>query len=263
MRDLHEMMIVEEKTKKRTFLGLLLTALMLIIIVIFYFYFYTGNPDIGFLHTLTLVIIVAAFLFTALIFCGLFLIVCAILKKRTFPGFAWFVGRTLHLYPLVLEVGRLFSVAQDKIQRSFIEVNNQLLCLNPIKAKNEKILLLLPHCLQNNNCPVRVTEDISNCKRCGKCQIGSLLDLSVAKGIQTKVVTGGTLARQAVVRCRPKLVVAVACERDLSSGVLDSYPQPVFGVLNERPEGPCHNTRVDLQKVEAALNSFIDLNHIF
>ena len=43
--------------------------------------------------------------------------------------------------------------------------------------------------------------------------------------------------------------MAVACERDLTSGIQDSYPIPVIGVLNERPFGPCRNTRVDLAAV--------------
>jgi uncharacterized protein len=68
-----------------------------------------------------------------------------------------------------------------------------------------------------------------------------------ARGIPVVVATGGTLARRAVERHRPRTVVAVACERDLSSGVLDTFPLPVIGVINERPEGPCYNTRVDLK----------------
>jgi hypothetical protein len=60
----------------------------------------------------------------------------------------------------------------------------------------------------------------------------------------------------------PRTVVAVACERDLSSGVLDSFPMPVLGVLNERPEGPCYNTRVDLRALQEALDLFLTKNDI-
>ena len=49
----------------------------------------------------------------------------------------------------------------------------------------------------------------------------------------------------------------MACERDLSSGIQDSYPLPVFGVLNSRPHGPCYDTLVDLEKVEEALKTFL------
>jgi len=255
---LHELATVGGKTKKRTFLGLLLSALILIIIVIVYFLVIAGNPDAVFSRNVAMVLIALAFFSTGLILCGLCCIIFAILKKRTFPGLAWFVGRTLYLYPFVLQIGRFLSIAQDKIQRSFIEVNNQLLCLNPLKTEAEKILVLLPHCLQFDGCPVRVTKVVTNCKRCGKCQIARLLEITESRGVHMEVVTGGTIARRAVERYKPKIIVAVACERDLSSGVLDTFPLPVFGILNERPFGPCFNTRVDLQKVEKALDFFLN-----
>ena len=56
---------------------------------------------------------------------------------------------------------------------------------------------------------------------------------------------------------RPKLVLAVACERDLTSGIKDCYPLPVIGILNDRPFGPCFNTTVDVAKIDAALSRII------
>ncbi len=255
---LDELAVNGDKIKKRTFLGLLLAALILIITVIIYFFIVAGRPDAGFTRNLAMFVISSVFLFTVLILCGLLCIILAILGKWRFPGFSWFVGRTLYLYPFVLQIGRFLSIAQDKIQRSFIEVNNQLLCLCPVKTRAEKILVLLPHCLQNDGCTIRITHNIENCKRCGRCQIASLLEMTSSRGIPARVVTGGTLARRAVESFRPEIVVAVACERDLSSGVIDTFPLPVFGILNERPQGPCFNTRVDLQKVENTLDYFLD-----
>ncbi len=68
------------------------------------------------------------------------------------------------------------------------------------------------------------------------------------------MATGGTSARKIIKDKRPGAVLAIACERDLTSGIQDMAGiLPVLGVVNQRPEGPCHNTRVDLQKVEDAL----------
>ena len=52
--------------------------------------------------------------------------------------------------------------------------------------------------------------------------------------------------------------MAVACELDLTSGIQDSYPIPVIGILNERPHGPCINTKVDIQKVKRAILDFLE-----
>jgi hypothetical protein len=51
--------------------------------------------------------------------------------------------------------------------------------------------------------------------------------------------------------------VAVACERDLVSGIRDAWPLPVIGLINERPEGPCVNTRVDVAGVARILEEQI------
>jgi len=69
--------------------------------------------------------------------------------------------------------------------------------------------------------------------------------------------TGGTLARMKVKEARPKAIVAIACERDLASGMADVFPIPVIGVLNERPNGPCCNTTVDPKRVRAAVEQLI------
>jgi hypothetical protein len=46
---------------------------------------------------------------------------------------------------------------------------------------------------------------------------------------------------------------AIACERDLSSELVDSYLIPIIGISNERPYGPCFYTQVDLEKVKEAI----------
>ena len=38
----------------------------------------------------------------------------------------------------------------------------------------------------------------------------------------------------------------------------DAFPIPVIGVLNQRPNGPCCNTTVDIKKVREAVELLID-----
>jgi hypothetical protein len=244
--------------KKRTFLGLLLTALLFLLGVALYLLVFVCYPHALFTRSFVMGLTISAILLTLLFLCGLLAIVISILRKRTFLPLRWIMGKTLFfLYPIVLLIGRLTHITQEKIQRSFIEVNNQLVRSRGVKAKSDELLLLLPHCLQNDNCSYKITHNIDNCRRCGRCQIAQILELSSARGVPAVVATGGTLARRAVKKYTPRMVVAVACERDLSSGVLDSFPLPVLGVLNERPEGPCYNTRVDLRALQEALDLFL------
>ncbi len=158
------------------------------------------------------------------------------------------------LYPILMLVGAFLKDKKGKFQSFIISINNKLVRAQGIKTK--RILLLLPHCLQINDCDVRITNDIYNCKRCGRCNIKDLISVAEENNLRLFVATGGNLARRIVEDVKPEAVVAVACERDLSSGIADSYPLPVLGIPNERPFGPCFNTRVDLKMVKEAIEFF-------
>lgn len=161
------------------------------------------------------------------------------------------------LFPPVTMLARIIGVGTDDVRRSFIAVNNALVGAGRTSLTARKVLLLLPHCLQATTCRHRITGGlIENCQGCGECVIASLLELANEHGLALAVATGGTLARRVIGEVRPTAIIAVACEMDLTSGIRDSYPLPVFGVLNERPNGPCRDTTVDLERVREAIRFF-------
>jgi hypothetical protein len=161
------------------------------------------------------------------------------------------------LFPLLVMVGRCIGVGKDRVRRAFIAVNNQLVVAEARRVPPNKLLILLPQCLQNHECTVRITGNVENCKACGKCKIKSLVELSHKYHVSIAVATGGTLARKIVVDKKPEMIIGVACERDLTSGIQDTYPIPVFGILNKRPNGPCYDTDVDLELVEQGMAAFL------
>ena len=162
------------------------------------------------------------------------------------------------LFPLLVIVGKIVGIAKPQVRRSFVAINNQLVLAEACKIPPEKMLILLPHCLQYHECTVRITAGVEHCKGCGRCKIKDLVALGQTYGVSLAVATGGTLARKIVVEKKPALIIAVACERDLTSGIQDTYPIPVFGVLNRRPNGPCYDTDVDLDKVEEGIRHFLE-----
>lgn len=164
------------------------------------------------------------------------------------------------VFPLTLAIGKLRGVTKDQLRQSMIDLINHLVMLDMYTVDPERILLLTPHCLQESSCVHKVTNDVNNCKQCGRCQVGSLLQVAKDYGCQFIVVTGGTLARMKVKEARPKAIVAIACERDLASGMADVFPIPVIVVLNERPNGPCCNTTVDPERVRAVVEQLIGRN---
>lgn len=200
----------------------------------------------------------AVLLLILALFSGVAGIVLAILGSPTIRFFYFWAWHIINLlYPLALFLGKLMGISKRRVEQSFIEVSNHLVRNQHIRVPANRLLILTPHCIQLDTCPYKVTRDISNCHQCGRCGVGQLLALSQKYGVHVAIATGGTLARQAVKKARPKAILAVACERDLTSGIQDVFPLPVIGVLNERPNGPCFNTRADMGKIEEAIRSFI------
>ncbi len=201
-----------------------------------------------------------------LILCVVWL--CFALIYHVYTGKNFFGLRKVHgltvklMFPLMDLLGRAVGVSREKIRLSFVKVNNEIVlgkCARKgQKISADKVLLLLPHCIQNASCPHRLTLNPDLCKRCGICTMGTILDLRDRWGFSVVIATGGTIARKIVVERKPKLILAVACERDLTSGIQDTYPLPVYGIINTRPFGPCFNTGVDVQLFEQALELFVE-----
>ncbi len=155
---------------------------------------------------------------------------------------------------IILPLALLFARANQQLKKSirllYIELNNIIVESDNKKYRSEEVMLLLPHCLQNSECGLKVTNNPEACQRCGRCKIGELLDFAAEKNIGLYIATGGTVARKIIKQNNPKLIISVACERDLMSGILDVKGIPVIGVTNKQPNGPCLNTDVDFAAIK-------------
>ncbi|OGW26329.1 MAG: hypothetical protein A2X56_07115 [Nitrospirae bacterium GWC2_57_13] len=243
--------------RKRIFIGLIVFTVFLItaITVGLYLIPYVGLKNI---HPLApkIVCVSMGTVVGTLVF-GVALLVLTLIRGREIFGAQRLRGVVIEvLFPIMIVVGKFLGISKEKIQRSFVEVNNLLVLAKCSRKRPERVLLLMPHCLQNNDCEIKITSDASKCKACGKCRIKDLVELAQKHKVHLSVATGGTLARRRVAEAKPQAIIAVACERDLTSGIQDAYPLPVIGILNDRPFGPCFNTSVDIAKVAEALEYF-------
>jgi hypothetical protein len=151
----------------------------------------------------------------------------------------------------------MLFIQKDNLRESFVSVNNSFFKTNKEKHSANKILLLLPHCLQNYECNLRITNNIYNCTDCGKCIITEIKKLSTKYKVKVAIATGGTLARKIIGQTKPKFIIAVACHRDLVEGLLDVFPIKVYGILINHPHGPCINTTVNISNIENILYRLI------
>jgi hypothetical protein len=251
------------RAKKRLFIGLVLgtSGIVCLFLAALWIVPYVGlktiHPSVPWVFGS---VVLAAILLVLWVSIGL---VLNVLLGKDLPFFTRMRGVTVRLFlPLMTLVGKALGMSKDMVRSSFIKVNNELVASDTKTYSPDEILLLMPHCLQNSDCGIKLTYDVHKCDRCGKCPIDGLVALSDKYDIDLAIATGGTIARSIVVRKRPKLILAVACERDLVSGIRDIYPLPAFGVLNTRPFGPCFNTQVSLDNLEKAIRTFLHPRHL-
>jgi hypothetical protein len=249
---------LEIKPQKRIFIDLLVFTCLILFFLVFLLW-YVPMVGVKNIHpSLPLIFSLVLAVFVFLMLSGGLLLVFTILRGKDILFTHKLRGIVAKvLFPFMILMGRLVGVPKERVQQSFIELNNHLVRSNNHRTLPGKLLILLPHCIQDFDCEIKITGNIKNCKRCGKCEIKDLVDISEQYQVKIAVATGGTLARRIIVENRPEAIVAVACELDLTSGIQESYPIPVIGILNERPNGPCINTKVDIQKVRNAILDFL------
>ena len=251
----------EGKGKKRIFilLGMVMMLCYFAIFGVIWLLMTTSSQE---LRQVMMTGFAALFVCTFLLMgAGLTFLVIGLLRRSASPTVQK-IGRSIvdFFYPMTMWIGRLFGVSKEEIEDSYIKINNQMTVSLEQKYRPEEVLMLAPHCLQNTSCPYKITVDVHNCHRCGKCSVAGLLEIAEETGANLVVASGGTFARKLAKEYQPKAIVAIACERDLTSGIKDMNAQhiPVVGVLNERPNGPCYNTTVQICKVRQALSEFIE-----
>ena len=103
---------------------------------------------------------------------------------------------------------------------------------------------------------------------CGKCSIGKIRELAEKRNMHFSVATGGTLARQIVREYRPQAIVAIACERDLISGMpldaavkaLESAGYSAGTIANIDNSKDTNQAQVTMQSADGSNPNVINLN---
>ncbi len=123
-------------------------------------------------------------------------------------------------------------------------------------------ILLLPHCLRRaESCKAKYNANGLECTACNPdCAINKLRKIALDLGYQgVCVAPGGRLAVNYVDETRPRVIVAVACQKELEEGIgniseFTGNYSPMIVVLPLTKDG-CVNTEVDVDSVMKVLKT--------
>jgi uncharacterized protein len=148
-------------------------------------------------------------------------------------------GLLLRTMPLAWRVGEVFGVARDWTGHASVVVYDRLALSRTRKVGADELLILIPRCLSRG-------------------ALDSVLDIARRYEVSAFVATRGQLARRVIRERRPKAVVAVACERDMVSGLHDVAGRvPVLGLTMQLPNGPCKDASIDVAKLEEFVRKYL------
>ena len=100
------------------------------------------------------------------------------------PWLRWMLVKVF--LPLMVMFGGIFRVPRIRIEKAFIDINNQMVRLMRKRRggfRPGNLLILMPHCIQYDGCKIKVTRNVKNCAGCGRCEIGELVGLSDELGV--------------------------------------------------------------------------------
>ncbi len=128
---------------------------------------------------------------------------------------------------------------RDWVENAAVKVYNALALLRGRKVGKGELLLLIPRCLSRET-------------------LDGVLGIAGKYGVPVFVATRGQLARRVIRERRPRAVVAVACERDMVSGLHDVAGKvPVLGLTMTLPSGPCKDALLDLGQLESWVRAYV------
>lgn len=147
-------------------------------------------------------------------------------------------GPFLRLMRLTSRVADRFG-RRDWVENAAVKVYNALALVRGRKVGKGELLLLIPRCLSKET-------------------LDGVLGIAGKYGVPVFVATRGQLARRVIRERRPRAVVAVACERDMVSGLHDVAGRvPVLGLTMTLPSGPCKDARLNLGQLEEWVRSYV------
>jgi len=140
-------------------------------------------------------------------------------------------GPYLQLMNYTSLIARAFG-RRDWVEHAAIDVYNTLAERRGRRVGKGELLVLIPRCLS-------------------KQALDGVLEIAGRYEVPVFVATRGQLARRVIRERRPRAVVAVACERDMMTGLRDVAGKlPVLGLTMQLPNGPCRDATIDLGQME-------------
>ncbi len=149
------------------------------------------------------------------------------------------------------EVIKKLGLGERWVEYAHVEFLNKINEAKYKKVPYEERILLLPHCLKNQEvCKAKYGNYGLECELCGACKIDALI--RAAKELNYKgvfVAPGGSIIMKIFEEFKPKAVLGVACYKEVLLGIDVSIKHDVAPQAVLLTKAGCVNTDVVVEEV--------------
>ena len=204
--------------------------------------------------------IVVSLIVILLILCIITIILGLYLLKKNKLLFPKLLLFALNLtYTTLKNISRLLQLDDLMIDRISIDLRNRINKVEFENTRAEDVIIILPHCLRDVNCPAKLGRSGLECIKCGKCSIGLIKNISDKKNIDLYIVPGSSFIKNIIKQRKFKAVIGVACPVDLNLAMTSLHefrPQGVYLLTDG-----CISTSVNAEEVINLINKTLPVTN--
>jgi hypothetical protein len=152
---------------------------------------------------------------------------------------------------------RAFKIDDEVVDRAYIEIHNTIMNRSFEKVPYKDRIVFLPQCLRHKDCKASLTRKGIICLKCGKCNIGKIVEETEKLGYKAiYVVPGSSFIRRLIRIEKPGAVIGVACVPESKQGLQSLTKYKIEGQSIPLLRSGCIDTVADLEKVMEIIRKY-------
>jgi len=148
---------------------------------------------------------------------------------------------------------RPFGALENRFITAVVASHNQRVTHYLADNRPNKVLLIMPRCVQKTGCRSQVQESLDECLACRRCPLGDVAAVCDQHGLPALVAFRSQIAFDMARRQKPDLIVATACHDRLIKALRNVPEVPSLLAPLAGMDRMCINASVDLEWLDAQL----------
>lgn len=175
--------------------------------------------------------------------------------KKTSYSSPWQHPSYVRFVQIIRRILRPFGPLENKFIAAVVTDHNKKVTKHLAQNRPNKVLLIMPRCVQKIGCRSNVQESLDECLVCGRCPLGDVAAICDQHGLPALVAFRSHIAFDLARQQKPDLIIATACHDRLIKALRNVPEVPALLAPLASMDRMCVNASVDLQWLDEQLTA--------